>query len=296
MSDGASLPAFRPREIRLWWPVPLAAILWLAIVWKFGYFLIAPRVEMAAPVLIKARFVELPEAAAGKSQDDQPKSPSRQGKPGIKPRSDALPIAGIAPSKPAMPTTEADPEPASDMAPPADMMSYVEAAKARRQAAEMFAVRMNAEAAARERGPSSDGIRMANIMRNLQPQGTNGVFQIVGMGVRTGKFSFRGWTKDASDSRRELIEVDAGPNGDVERAIVRGMIELIRKYYKGDFNWESQRLDRVIVLSARVEDNEGLEDFLIREFFATGAGSRGTMPRNGYPGQGRPFASKYSLP
>jgi len=73
--------------------------------------------------------------------------------------------------------------------------------------------------------------------------------------------SFRGWTTDYNNSRREVIEVDAGLNGDVERAIIRRMIELIRKHFKGDFNWESQRLNRVVVLSARMEDNAGLEDF-----------------------------------
>jgi len=48
---------------------------------------------------------------------------------------------------------------------------------------------------------------------------------------------------------------------------VRRMIELIRTHYKGDFKWESHRLDRVVTLSARPEDSEGLEDFLLREFF-----------------------------
>ena len=47
------------------------------------------------------------------------------------------------------------------------------------------------------------------------------------------------------------------------------MIELIRTHYSGDFRWESHRLGRVVVLSARPEDNEGLEDFLVREFFGT---------------------------
>jgi hypothetical protein len=66
-----------------------------------------------------------------------------------------------------------------------------------------------------------------------------------------------------------VIEVDAGLGGDVDLAIVRRMIALIRTHYTGDFNWESHRLGRVIVLSARLEDTEGLEDFLSREFFDT---------------------------
>ncbi|MDP2762540.1 MAG: hypothetical protein Q8O64_19435 [Sideroxyarcus sp.] len=44
-------------------------------------------------------------------------------------------------------------------------------------------------------------------------------------------------------------------------------------------NWESLRLERVVVLSARMEDNEGLEDFLIREFFGAGTGSHGLASR-----------------
>ena len=119
---------------------------------------------------------------------------------------------------------------------------------------------------------------MANIRRNLQPEGTSGVFQIISMGVRTARFSFRGWTTDYNNSRREVIEVDAGLNGDVERAIIRRMIELIRKQFKGDFNWESHRLNRVVVLSARIDDNDGLEDFLMLEFFGAGSGFQGNRP------------------
>ena len=45
------------------------------------------------------------------------------------------------------------------------------------------------------------------------------------------------------------------------------MISLIREHYQGDFNWESHRMARTIVLSARPEDSAGLEDFLMLEFF-----------------------------
>jgi len=267
MSDAASEPDFRAKEIRLWWPVPLAVIIWLAVMWKFGDFLSSPRIETAVSAPMEASFVELPEAAPSKSPEPQPKSVPRKAKPRIKPRPDALPNPVVAP---VMPTAQADPEFTPDMAPPTDMLSYVNAARARRRAAETSAERENAQAAARERGPSADEVRMANIMRNLKPQGTNGVFQIVSMGLRSAKYSFRGWTKDASNARHELIEVNAGPSGDVEREIVRSMIAMVRKYYQGDFNWESYRLGRTIVLSARLEDNAGLEEFLMREFFGAG--------------------------
>jgi hypothetical protein len=217
---------------------------------------------MDASAPVEASFVELPEMAPSKSPYIQPRQASQ---PGIKPRTV---IAA------AQPVAKADPTPAPDSAPPADLTSYINAARERRRAAETSAEREYAAAKANEHAPSADEIRMANIMRNLQPQGTNGVFQVISVGIRTGKFSFRGWTKDFGNSRRELIEVEAGPNGDIERAIVRRMIELIRKYYQGDFNWESQRLGRVVIMSARVEDNAGLEDFLMREFFGVASGLR----------------------
>jgi hypothetical protein len=91
------------------------------------------------------------------------------------------------------------------------------------------------------------------------------------MGMRTAQFLFRAWRIDSSNPRREVIEVTAGPDGDIQRAVARKMIELIREYHKEDFNWESFRLDRVVVLSARPEDSRGVEDFLIREFFGDSA-------------------------
>lgn len=224
---------------------------------------------MVASAPIEANFVELPEVAPSKNPKFLPRPAS---KPWIKPRADIIV---------AKPMAQADAVPAANSSPPADLMAYVNAVRERRRVAEMSAERENAEARASERVPSDDEIRMANVMRNIQTQGTNGVFQIVSMGLRSAKYSFRGWTKDAGSARRELIEVDAGPNGDMERAIVRSMIALIRKYYKGDFNWESQRLNRVVIMSARMEDNAGLEDFLIREFFGAETGPHGLASRNG---------------
>lgn len=162
--------------------------------------------------------------------------------------------------------TPVPPEP--NAAPPTDMQAYVNAARARRESTENYAAQENAAAIAKERVPTEEEVRTANIQRNLQ-QGTNGIFEILRKSERTAQFSFKGWTNDFSNARRETITVEAGPNEDINRAIVRRMIALIRKDYSGDFNWESIRLNRVIILSARPEDNAGLEDFLLREFFGT---------------------------
>jgi hypothetical protein len=169
------------------------------------------------------------------------------------------------PVEPVMPAVPPSPAPAA----PTDMQSFVDAARARRRAAEGQSGRDQPAAGppSAEREPSEDEIRMANVKRNLAV-GTSGIFQIISIESRRASFSFRGWTSDSSNSRREFIQVEIGTNSSIEIAIVRRMIDLIRKYYKGDFNWESQRLDRVVTLSARVEDNEGLEAFMMKEFFA----------------------------
>jgi hypothetical protein len=126
--------------------------------------------------------------------------------------------------------------------------------------------------------PVQEDTGAENLSRNLQTlargPGTGGIFQILRKGDRTAEFAFNGWQGDAR-RWREVIEVDAGPGGDVELAIVRRMIALIRGHYSGDFNWESHRLGRVVVLSARPEDNEGLEEFLVREFFGVPVLKRG---------------------
>jgi hypothetical protein len=266
---------YRSREIRLWWPIPLAILIWLAIIWKFGNFLTTPKVQTSPPASIEASFVELPEekpvhqAARPKiDSSSQLKQAKKLPTPDVSHPADIEVLKTVSSLEPA---PSANSEYMANVAPPTDLLAYVRNARERRRAVEVAAEQENADAKARERGPSADEIRMANIRRNLQPEGTNGIFQIVSIGTRIGKFSFRGWTNDYSNAQREMIEVDAGLNGDVEHAMVRRMIELIRKYYKGDFNWESQRLDRVIVLSARIEDNAGLEEFMMREFFGIGA-------------------------
>lgn len=187
-----------------------------------------------------------------------PKVPTRP-----RPQTQMMTVPSQTPQS-AMPTPEPPPPIRQPESTPTDFMSMINAKRERRAAAE-------AAAGARGREPSADDIAMANISRNLQSltqkDGTNGVFQILSKGHRAAQFSFRGWTGDASNSRREVIDVDAGLNGNIDLAIIRRMIQLIRTHYQGNFNWESRRLGRVVPLSARMEDNAGLEEFMMREFF-----------------------------
>jgi hypothetical protein len=140
------------------------------------------------------------------------------------------------------------------------MLAAIQSNRAQRQAAE----------SAMARGTPSEGKEDA-ASRNARSlsgrEGVGGVFQVLRKGLRSGEFAFNGFRNEGQRRWREVIEVDAGPGGDIELAMVRRMIELIRTHYTGDFRWESHRVGRVVVLSARPADQPGLEEFLVREFF-----------------------------
>ncbi|ROH88375.1 hypothetical protein ED236_02655 [Pseudomethylobacillus aquaticus] len=157
-----------------------------------------------------------------------------------------------------------------DSAEPTDMMSYIAAARARREREERLAAIENADAVARERGPTEEERRDAIIKRNLQGRDSNGgMFLVLSKNSRSATIRFNGWKGDYSISKQETYEIEPGADGDINKAIIRRVIERIRQDNPGDFPWESRRLGRTVTLSARREDNAGLEDFLMEEFFGT---------------------------
>jgi hypothetical protein len=167
------------------------------------------------------------------------------------------------------------PAPVPAPAPPVDMLAMINARRQRREALQPPAATPSAAAPSQPSAAESAEQRsLAALNRNLKTlsggqEGVGGVFEILRMGPRTGEFAFNGWTPERRKEWREVIEVDAGDRGDIQRAMVDRMIELIRQHYTGDFNWRSQRQDKVVVLSARPEDHAYLEEYLMREFFGT---------------------------
>jgi hypothetical protein len=179
----------------------------------------------------------------------------------------SVPVTPQPPEPSPTPSPEVTPQPPQKTE-PTDMAAMIEARRAQRQAMQGTTASERQDAA---RDASKQAVD-ANAANNLAAAmagraGPSGVFQILHKGQRMAQFSFNGWAKDSRGKWREVIEVDAGTGGDVERAIVRRMIALIRTHYQGNFNWDSHRLQRVVTLSARVEDNAGLEEFMIKEFF-----------------------------
>lgn len=286
--------SFRSREIRLWWPLPLAALLWLIIIWAFGFYLTEPEIKVSIdiPDAIEAEFLEFPELAQPrepvppppKDIETQPQNEAQQVKiapelvmpPPPRPRSltppklppvrkNAIETAKVTPPRK---KTRTEAPKKEDTTAPTDLSEYInQRRRQQNRPVGIFDELENNKNINPEPQPSAEEIRMARVKRNLQIPGTNGIFQIINIGPRYAQFSFRSWTTGDSNPRRVLIEVEAGPDGDIKRAIIRRMIQLIRQYHQEDFNWESDRLNRVVVLSARPGDSEGLENFLMREFF-----------------------------
>jgi len=224
-------------------------------------------VQLSPPRQVAAASPPTPQAEI---RPPAPPRPAPRAKPAPAPTPRPLPPQEIA-RPPAIPTPETvakappvPPKPA--VAEPeqfTDMASYVNAARERRRLAGEDPDVRNEEA----RKQPEEARRNAS--------GTSGVFSISRMDARSATFAFRGWRNELSYSHREVYEVQAGADGDVQRALIRKMIEIIRRYYTGDFNWDSPRMGRVVVLSARPQDNAGLEDFLLLEFF----GPRGAYGR-----------------
>ncbi|RJG14852.1 hypothetical protein D3872_16345 [Massilia cavernae] len=96
---------------------------------------------------------------------------------------------------------------------------------------------------------------------------TGGIFEVTDKTFSSAQLKFRGWNPNFKRRWLQQVNVELGREPDIETAIVKKMIELIRKEKVGDFDWDSRRLQRVVRMSARVQDTAELEAFLFREMF-----------------------------
>lgn len=193
------------------------------------------------------------------SQVPQLPNPADFPKPPPAPSDLALPKSTEKP-RPSTPETATQPLPGEDM------QSYIRRQKMAKMAAQGYS-KQDAEEAME--GMQSAGERRdAAIKENLNLNGTNGIFEIRECGPYNAQFSFKGWKNNINNARLEVIDVAARDGVDIRHAVIRKMIEIIRREYNGDFNFDSQRLGRVVKLSARPGDNEALEDFMMNEFFS----------------------------
>ena len=158
-------------------------------------------------------------------------------------------------------------EPTREVPQEVDMAAYIEARRKQRGAP--TASDQPAEESEEARGTRNALANIAAINgRGRDDQNeTGGIFSVSNKTFHSMDLKFRGW--NPSFKRRWLthVTVEQGSEPDVETAVVKKMIELIRREKKGDFEWESHRLGRVVTMSARPEHTEQLMAFLFKEMF-----------------------------
>jgi hypothetical protein len=284
---------------RLWAALGLSVLVHLALVWKIPQVTpLRPSDEAKERGPLIVQLTPPPGAPAPRPQESAPRPREpvpRAREPVSKPQPRAAPrvpekalersrppppvIARSVPAPDAPSVPRETPPPATAPPaprPPADLAAYVEAR--RRARGETPAPPRTPEVAApnapaEDENARANRIAAANLGLGRKPtfgQDTRkggGVFQITRRGYDYAEFLFYGWNKDISRNTTQLIEVRKGSESNIEVAIVRRMIAIIREHEDGDFLWESPRLNRTVTLSARPRDEAGLQAFLMREFF-----------------------------
>jgi hypothetical protein len=211
--------------------------------------------------------------------------PAAVAKPAPKPAPKSAPAKPPAPptialAKPDLetesPIVRAEPEATTperiEPSPAGDLSSYIEARRRARGASAAATPsspepsQLDEEARRNQIVARNLGLDRAPVFGGSRNPG-GGIFQITNLHYSRAEFLFFGWNKDIRRNTSQLIEVRKGEHGSIELAVIRRMIAIIREHESGDFLWQSNRLGRDVMLSARPADNTGLEDFLMREFF-----------------------------
>jgi type IV secretory pathway VirB10-like protein len=157
--------------------------------------------------------------------------------------------------------------------PEVDMQAYIEARRKQRGAPEPSQATEESDEARGMRNAMAN-IAAANNRGRDDSNETGGIFSISNKTFHSMDLKFRGW--NPSFKRRWLtqVTVEQGSEPDLETAVVKKMIELIRKEKTGDFEWDSHRLGRVVTMSARVQDTAQLQAFLMKEMFGDSKAGR----------------------
>lgn len=194
-----------------------------------------------------------------KPEPKKPKVMTQKPKPNVKPEF-TVPeeMAPKVETKPTLAPPKVD-------AAPKDMSEYIKMQQAKRQGTESDAARQNAEAVAKEIGPTAEQIRDERIKKNLEA-GSGGIFSVSNVSTREATLTFNGWKNSFSASQVRSYLVVASDGQDIRRMVVKKAISLIRIDYPKEFPWESRRLGMTITKSSRLEDNAELEAFLLIEF------------------------------
>jgi hypothetical protein len=172
---------------------------------------------------------------------------------------------------PRPPAAQVTPPPVPQLAPKpaeADLAAYIEAR--RRARGEVPADTSAVDVERANRSTLNSAALKQQVPTNFNPEKPRngyGSFEIRRRGFDYAEFMFKGWNENFRRNGLELIEVRQGNHASIDLAVVRSIIEIIRRTETGDFTWVSHRLGRSLTLSARARDNAGLEEFMMQEFY-----------------------------
>jgi len=265
---------------RIWLTFALSILVHIAALW-----VVLPRLPLLSPGKeqgqasdrLQVQLAALPPPAAAPAPPPKLPTPPRETRatlsPRTRPRNAPTPVAPPelvmpSPEVPEIPPPPPPPvvaEPTPQQPPVAgDLSSFI--ASRRRARAEGDAP-VESDNERRDRIVASNMPKISSPIASHQEKRGGGLFEITRMTYDDAQFLFFGWNKDAGRRTPQAYEVRLGNNSDMRIAVVRRMIAIIREEAHGDFNWRSWRLDRIVVLSARLEDNAELEEFLMHEMF-----------------------------
>jgi len=221
-------------------------------------------------------------APAASARAAQPSSPKPRAPRATPPPAPTPPVVATAPplsDRPALPAPAPPVAPPPAPSPPVegDLASFIAARRRARGESEpstsigsmLNSAPSESDAARRDRIVAANLASLNAPTFGTEPKNSGGIFQIRRLGYDDAEFTFFGWSKDIHRRTSQKFEVRKGDNKDIRVAVIRRIIEIIRDYEQEDFSWNSQRLGRVLVLSARPADNAGLEEFMMQEFFST---------------------------
>jgi outer membrane biosynthesis protein TonB len=292
--DTVTVPVF-------WIVLLLSALVHVAVLFFLPPLQLAPKIADPGPLAVEIRRPALeapvpvpkpafvppsaprappPGPAIAAPKVAKPAPPPRKTIPKPAPAPSAQPEPPPVMTAPPVPEAATPPVPAEPPVPQraeaprgGDLSSYIEARRRARGEPAAPPPSSGAPSAPSDEAARRDQIVARNLGLGRTPEfgGTRqpggGIFQITSLHYSNAEFLFFGWNKDIRRNTTQRIEVRKGEYGDIKQAVIQRMIAIIREHESGDFLWESERLGRDVVLSARPADNAGLEDFLWREFF-----------------------------
>ncbi len=229
--------------------------------------------ETTAPPPSGADITYIKELPGKPKQKDLPREVVKPVKKPVKRRQEVVPIERLKdtitlPDEKPVERPEPAPEPPKpEKIDPAEDMSARIAARQRARGQDSAQQQGESEA---DRGNriARENIAAANgASRGDDRNETGGVFTIANKSMTGARVKFRGWNPNFKRRWLQEVDVELGSERDIETAIVKKMIELIRKEKTGDFEWDSHRLQRVVTMSARVQDTAELQAFLFKEMF-----------------------------